>query len=1140
MDNRRGGARDKPVSSYASLASGAPQYNNNSRGGDRDNRDHRSNNNNYDDQARGGGGRGYHSGGGRGRGRGRYNDYNDRFGRGGGAGRGGPSSFRSGGDRDRLSNLATNPVHSERFEPSPTASRLPTQTETSLSRSTEPAPSASPDRSGYESGEIMPGPQRPVAVPSRGGASSANAEGGRGAPSSNNNNNNNHDSGRAGLDSDSVGRGGGPGRSQDGTGPGGRFSGRGRGRGGGRFFDRGGGRGRGGGRMDNRFSGRGGDGRDNFSSSGRPGPEEPPTRFNSGEPPRNMDMPRKEPPPYVIMKKSDDDRGPPPRDRPLPPRDPIGGGGGGSRMNYPSSADNPDRFGGPSRMHDGGPDDRYGKRARDDVGYKADYDEKRPRNNDFGPRSSRPVDDGRSFPPMDSRSRPVNDLRRVDHDPRPMEPRRSYDGPPRRDDSVGGPPMIRSDRRERMGGPDDGPGRYNDFDARGPPRAGSNDEPRGPPPFDGPRLASHRDDPRGAPPPPMPVRDDIRGRAPYRDELRDGPGGYRDEAPRHPPPSRYDTKQEPMRRDSRLPFSSDPTAKDVPYQRQRPPPPHDFRDGPRDGPRDLPRDMPRDLPRDMPRDLPMDRQRDMPRDMARDLQRDMPRDLPRDLPRDMPRDLPKDLPRDMPRDLPRDLQRDPRNMPRDLPRDLQRDPRDMPRDLPRDLQRDPRDMPRDLPRDLQRDPRDMPRDLPRDLQRDPRDIPRDLPRDLQRDPRDMPRDLPRDLPRDMPRDLSRDLPRDMPRDLPRDLPRDMPRDLPRDLPRDMPRDLPRDLPRDMPRDLPRDRDIPRDLPRRDPRGVSDSLGRPPNAVHDRSSRPPPMEMDRSRDFRGGDDFRGGPPGPATNKPIWSAPQGSRSPIPPPGPPRRNLNPSIGEPGAPFRDERPVDMPLADPTRTQSTFDSRGSFSDRGRGRGGGRGFQRGGGMGRGRGRGEFGRFGPGGRGPDDFHRSNREGPGAPVPFRSMESTWKPRPNTGPAPGDSWGGPTKQERDSVPPQEPKQQPPKPMPSSEPASSTASERKVVKPEPVKPVKIEPEEEKGPRPISPPPPGKPSGVVMALARLADLKAQMEYSYAKHMQLVKQQKELQLQAKVLETLPVGIEAFKEELDLVTSEAEANTALYQ
>jgi hypothetical protein len=68
-------------------------------------------------------------------------------------------------------------------------------------------------------------------------------------------------------------------------------------------------------------------------------------------------------------------------------------------------------------------------------------------------------------------------------------------------------------------------------------------------------------------------------------------------------------------------------------------------------------------------------------------------------------------------------------------------------------------------------------------------------------------------------------------------------------------------------------------------------------------------------------------------------------------------------------------------------------------------------------------------------------------------------------------------------------------------------------------------GPRPLSPPPKGKPSGVMLALIRLAELEAQMEYAYVKHTLLVKRRRELQLQYRVLEGLPVGIEALQEDL---------------
>jgi hypothetical protein len=69
-------------------------------------------------------------------------------------------------------------------------------------------------------------------------------------------------------------------------------------------------------------------------------------------------------------------------------------------------------------------------------------------------------------------------------------------------------------------------------------------------------------------------------------------------------------------------------------------------------------------------------------------------------------------------------------------------------------------------------------------------------------------------------------------------------------------------------------------------------------------------------------------------------------------------------------------------------------------------------------------------------------------------------------------------------------------------------------------------GPRPLTPPPVGTPSGVMKAVTRLAELEASMEYTFAKHMLLVKKRKQLQAQHKVLEKLPVGIEAIQEDLE--------------
>eukprot|EP00980_Cylindrotheca_fusiformis_P018806 scaffold6265_cov193-Cylindrotheca_fusiformis.AAC.26 len=73
---------------------------------------------------------------------------------------------------------------------------------------------------------------------------------------------------------------------------------------------------------------------------------------------------------------------------------------------------------------------------------------------------------------------------------------------------------------------------------------------------------------------------------------------------------------------------------------------------------------------------------------------------------------------------------------------------------------------------------------------------------------------------------------------------------------------------------------------------------------------------------------------------------------------------------------------------------------------------------------------------------------------------------------------------------------------------------------------EEPTEPRPLSPPPEVKPSGVMEALTRLVDLEAQLEYAYAKHVQLMKVHEDLKLQSNVLSKLPVGIDAIKEELE--------------
>jgi hypothetical protein len=90
---------------------------------------------------------------------------------------------------------------------------------------------------------------------------------------------------------------------------------------------------------------------------------------------------------------------------------------------------------------------------------------------------------------------------------------------------------------------------------------------------------------------------------------------------------------------------------------------------------------------------------------------------------------------------------------------------------------------------------------------------------------------------------------------------------------------------------------------------------------------------------------------------------------------------------------------------------------------------------------------------------------------------------------------------------------------------------------------------RPPPPPPPPKPpqatrepsapSETVLALTRLVDLEAQMEFAFAKQMALIAEQKKLEIQYKVLENLPVGLEAYQEELDRLKKEKEEARQLY-
>ena len=88
------------------------------------------------------------------------------------------------------------------------------------------------------------------------------------------------------------------------------------------------------------------------------------------------------------------------------------------------------------------------------------------------------------------------------------------------------------------------------------------------------------------------------------------------------------------------------------------------------------------------------------------------------------------------------------------------------------------------------------------------------------------------------------------------------------------------------------------------------------------------------------------------------------------------------------------------------------------------------------------------------------------------------------------------------------------SSTPSSTIAS------------VKKEAEKSELEKALEPPPVGEPSGWMKALCRLVVLKEQMEYCYARHMQLVKRHELLKVQSAKLQELPVGFDAFKEDYE--------------
>jgi hypothetical protein len=59
-----------------------------------------------------------------------------------------------------------------------------------------------------------------------------------------------------------------------------------------------------------------------------------------------------------------------------------------------------------------------------------------------------------------------------------------------------------------------------------------------------------------------------------------------------------------------------------------------------------------------------------------------------------------------------------------------------------------------------------------------------------------------------------------------------------------------------------------------------------------------------------------------------------------------------------------------------------------------------------------------------------------------------------------------------------------------------------------------------------------MVALARLADLESQLDFALAKHSQFVRERELIEEQTKHLEHLPIGVEAFEEDLAKLASAA--------
>eukprot|EP00977_Amphora_coffeiformis_P009051 scaffold2050_cov167-Amphora_coffeaeformis.AAC.5 len=212
----------------------------------------------------------------------------------------------------------------------------------------------------------------------------------------------------------------------------------------------------------------------------------------------------------------------------------------------------------------------------------------------------------------------------------------------------------------------------------------------------------------------------------------------------------------------------------------------------------------------------------------------------------------------------------------------------------------------------------------------------------------------------------------------------------------------------------------------------------------------------------------------------------------------------------------------------------------------------------GRGRAPFGRLGGRGRGGRDFGRGGRgrgwdqsgrmprpweqQGPPAqPIPDMSIPPPPPPPPPISSPP------PFAMMADAVPDEAFRRRTstdsggPKPPPPPPPPMSQISQPPPPPPPPppvgrsyVDLLSAEKPKPPSPRPASPPP-SEPSGLVLALTRLANMEEELNFAYARHMKLMAKQKKLRASYAKLENLPVGLEAIEDDLKEFMAAKEAN-----